>query len=206
MSIFQYLVHDEKLGTELRWVPNSQQSIIPQGAILGGHDEDGSPFYIIRADNRIGWYDPRETHAVHGKGRKYQTSNQWEFLVIYYREYTHTDDTQENMGLGEVSSRGRWLVTQYKWWPKGHINTHLADILNIIVCALIIYAMGSSNIPSPIYEKWVVSWPQAIHPYIKGPLDIQGCHFQVSLFSRGLLNPSCLRRKISYNLCHFYIT
>ena len=107
MLVFQYLVYDERLGTELRWVPNSQRSIIPQGAILGGHDGDASPFYIIQAGGRVGWYDPRETHAVYGDDNKYENSSQWEFLVIRYCKYALTGNIQDNIGLGEVSSLGR---------------------------------------------------------------------------------------------------
>ena len=86
---FQYLVFENKLGTNLTWVPNGQPSAIPHGAVLGGHDGDGSPFYIIRADSRVGWYDPRETRAVYGIHGDPTSSliTRWEFLILTYCEY-----------------------------------------------------------------------------------------------------------------------
>ena len=106
---FQYLVYEGNPGTELRWVPNGQPRIIPQGSVLGGHDEDGTPFYIIRANHRVGWYDPRETQAVYAAHSRYLHSSQWEFLVMRYCEYDLTENIQDYIGFDWVPSLS-WIV------------------------------------------------------------------------------------------------
>ena len=89
MSILQYLVYEDKPGSYLSWEPNGQQPGIPQGAVLGGHDEDGSPLYIIRFKRRVGFHDPRETQAEYGKARDRNALHtiQWDYLVITYCEF-----------------------------------------------------------------------------------------------------------------------
>ena len=88
LSSFQYLVYKNTLGTELKWVSNNNLSGIPQGAVIGGHGEDGDIVYIARIGDRIGFYDPRETPAEYGSAKtsasRYSTS--WDFLVVAYGE------------------------------------------------------------------------------------------------------------------------
>ena len=87
--MLQHLVYEGVQGTTLSWVPNNRQSGIPQGAVIGGHGEDGYPVFVAWTKKRFGWYDPRETLAEYGAyGENYSSrSSHWEFLVITYSAY-----------------------------------------------------------------------------------------------------------------------
>ena len=88
LSPFQYLVYKDTSGTELKWVSNSKQNGVPQGAVIGGHGENGEIVYMAQIVGRIGFYVPRETRAEYGSASisasLYSTS--WDFLVVAYGE------------------------------------------------------------------------------------------------------------------------
>ena len=90
ICLLQYLVYENAQERIRNWVPNSQQIGIPQGAVIGGHDEDGQPVYITRTSDFSGYYHAAETTMEYARQTRNNSlcGKQWDFLVVTYCKHT----------------------------------------------------------------------------------------------------------------------
>ena len=86
-------------------MPNSQRIVIPQGAVIGGHDEDGQPVYITRTSGFSGYYHAAETTMEYATRRDNDSyrGREWDFLVVTYCKHKRLTDI-----IAKISTS--WLV------------------------------------------------------------------------------------------------
>eukprot|EP01120_Amphizonella_sp_Union-15-10_P003529 TRINITY_DN1394_c0_g1_i1.p1 TRINITY_DN1394_c0_g1~~TRINITY_DN1394_c0_g1_i1.p1 ORF type:complete len:175 (+),score=38.33 TRINITY_DN1394_c0_g1_i1:61-525(+) len=91
------------------WVQHKKSENIPSNALIGGHEQDGTPLYVIRSkhENSVqpGKFNPKHTDAYIGFAGKEIGKSEFEILVLEAKDFVRARWVPVSQNQGDLLGR-----------------------------------------------------------------------------------------------------